>query len=54
MEGHHAVEEQEILALGYDFSLTVVGNEHWKLSQVCPSEIPDAFFGTCFKFKSLF
>ena len=54
MEGHHAVEEQVVLALGNDLSLSVVGNEHRKLSQVCTSEIPDAFFGACFKFKSLF
>ena len=42
MEGNHAVEEQEVLALGNDFSLTIFGNENRELLQVCPNKVPNA------------
>ena len=54
MKGHHAVEEQVVLAFGDDFGLTVLGNEYGKLLEVSADEIPGAIFCSGSQFEAVF
>ena len=54
MEGHHAVEEQVVLALGDDLGLAVLRDEDRKLLQVSADEVPDTFFGASLQFETVF
>ena len=45
MEGDHAIEQQEVLALGDHLGAVVAGYEHRKLPQVGADEVPDALLG---------
>ena len=45
VEGDHAIEQQEVLALGDHLCAVVPGHEHRKLPQVCADKVPDALVG---------
>ena len=54
VKGHHAVEEQEVLPLGDDLGLAILGNENWELLQVGADEVPDTFFGAGVELETVF